>query len=157
MNLKKPAGALVPMCRHDDILSTQISDIQASDVNGDNANDNGSDDGNYYEVEDEECTPVTGKSYNVYQFWNYVDDYMQYIRTDFFEDSSADEKPAKIASYETFFIDLYLANSIPSFYYEALQVDLFNYRSGTKIPPLPKSDVLLPQWQTALHNSVLWS
>ncbi|KAH9008939.1 hypothetical protein EDB83DRAFT_2531441 [Lactarius deliciosus] len=142
---KKPAGArrlLKMRPKHSpDLVGLRRSDLEALGARmsgGQSASDNNDD-----EIEaddDNEVIEITKKEYTTQQFWNYVDDYLAYIRTDLFKELS---DPAA------------LNRKITWFFSEALQVDLYNYQGGSKIPLRPSGDQL-PIWQETLHNSTCW-
>jgi hypothetical protein len=86
MGLKKVPGALVPL--HKLPKSTpEARDNDSETVAADGHN--GDDDGiNNTGVDDEDGEddqgPITGKTYTQQQYWNYVNDYLEYIWTDHF-------------------------------------------------------------------------
>ena len=91
---------LVPLCRHpnstpnlvepgDDDLET-LATSGHNEEDGDNDN-NRTDLGNLRaddddDDEDDNKGPITGKTYTQQQYWNYVNDYLEYIRTELFAD-----------------------------------------------------------------------
>jgi hypothetical protein len=54
--------------------SNAMGEIPSAPVAGDNNSDEN-------EVDDDDSTAITGKEYTPMQFWNYVDDYLDYIYT----------------------------------------------------------------------------
>ncbi|KAN0125419.1 hypothetical protein V8E53_015506, partial [Lactarius tabidus] len=152
--LKKPAGALRPLRKRPnhtcnlvglksnelDTLSASMSESLGAPASGD-GNDNSTEPNLEGDDDDSSSgTPITGKEYTLLQFWNYVNDYLEYIRTvPFASIQDSAERNCKIAwSFN-----------------EALQVDVYNYRDGSKIPLSPSSDIP-PMWQQVLHCSAHW-
>ena len=93
MGLKKPAAACIPLCQCPSTLETPSSRSTTNNTstpthgnqNADSLSDQG-DDGHYDGDDDDSSTPITGKEYSQHQFWNYVDDYMEFIQTTLFKD-----------------------------------------------------------------------
>ncbi|KAF8257017.1 hypothetical protein EI94DRAFT_1819380 [Lactarius quietus] len=119
-----------------------MSGSQGAFTPGDN--DNNDNDGVKNDLEGDNNnnsdTAITGKEYMQQQFWNYVDNYLEYIRTVAFADiQDSTARTCKIVW----------------FFNKALQVDIYNYRGGSKIPLKPSSDQP-PMWQQILHRSAHW-
>ncbi|KAF8259983.1 hypothetical protein EI94DRAFT_1706654 [Lactarius quietus] len=135
--LKKPAVALIPLRQHpsanfnaDDPNSRAMTSTPAcGDENADSFSECGNDG---HPDDDDDSTAITGKDYTQLQFWNYVDNYLNLIHTNLFQD---------------------VADPVTRFFKEALQIDIFNYKGSTKIPPPPSKDLgPLPAWQEALRR-----
>ncbi|KAF8263308.1 hypothetical protein EI94DRAFT_1807452 [Lactarius quietus] len=144
--LKKPVAALIPLCQRpnanfnaDDPNSRAMTSTPAcGDENADSYSECG-DDG--HPDDDDDSTAITGKDYTQLQFWNYIDDYLNLIHTDLFQDVAD---------------PVIRRGKVIWFFNEALQIDIFNYKGSTKIPPPPSKDLgPLPAWQEALQCSVL--
>ncbi|KAH9165168.1 hypothetical protein EDB89DRAFT_2077155 [Lactarius sanguifluus] len=132
--LKKPAGALCQLREHD-----PTDDHLAVTGLGDDTPDTPTGIDNYNVDKDvEDDGPITGKQYTQQQFWNYVDDYLEYIRTDLFKDIP--DRPMR-------------NSKIMQLFNEGLQIDMFNYQEGRK-PPAPSGE--LPRWQETLQRSTCW-
>ncbi|KAH9079602.1 hypothetical protein EDB83DRAFT_2514103 [Lactarius deliciosus] len=130
--LKKPAGALCPL--HECVLSDDLAVAGPGDDTPDTPTSIDNYNVNNGNVEDH-SRPITGKTYTQQQFWNYVDDYLEYIRTELFKDIP----------------DRSTRNSkIIELFNKGLQIDMFNYQDGRKPPP-PASN--LPVWQDTLQHS----
>ncbi|KAH9032840.1 hypothetical protein EDB84DRAFT_1561854 [Lactarius hengduanensis] len=144
--LKKPVGALCELrkCNPTDNLTgvagpgddTSDTPAQADD---DGRNVDNSDWNNENSEDDPDPSgPITKKQYTHQQFWNYVDDYLEFIWMDLFHDiTDRTERNSNI---------IHLFNN-------RLQTDIFNYREGRKPPP---SGNQLPAWQETLHCSTCW-
>ncbi|KAH9175920.1 hypothetical protein EDB89DRAFT_2131094 [Lactarius sanguifluus] len=129
--LKKPAGALCQLRERD-----PTDDHLAVTGPGDDTPDTPTGIDNYNVDKDvEDDGPITGKQYTQQQFWNYVDDYLEYIRTDLFKDIP--DRPTR-------------NSKIMQLFNEGLQIDMFNYQEGRK-PPAPSGE--LPGWQETLQRS----
>ncbi|KAI9439260.1 hypothetical protein H4582DRAFT_2075924 [Lactarius indigo] len=124
---KKPTGAHRSLKMRPDhspnlvgLKRNELEALGARTDEGQSADNGDYDDGN--EADDNDGgVAITGKEYTPQQFWNYVDDYLEYIRTDLF---------AGLPDSATW------NHKITWFFNEALQVDLYNYQSGSKIPLL---------------------
>ncbi|KAF8266579.1 hypothetical protein EI94DRAFT_1802961 [Lactarius quietus] len=150
--LKKPAGALIPLCKCPKntrnlvgLKSNELDALSASMSVSEGASGDEDDDGIENDLEggsdNDTNIAITGKEYTPLQFWNYVDDYLEYIHTVLFagiQDPAARDR------------------KIAWFFNEALQVDIYNYRDGSKIPLKPSSDQP-PMWQQILHRSTHWA
>jgi len=146
--LKKPAVALIPLRRRPNPSFNSDNPNSRATTNGNLSTPTDGDDNmdNYSECgddghhnDDDGSTAITGKEYTQLQFWNYVDDYLNLIHTELFQDvTDAVTKRGKVVW----------------FFNEALQIDIFNYKGGTKIPSPPSKDLgPLPAWQEALQRS----
>ena len=125
---------------------------------GDNDNDRTDldDDGANEDNKDNEG-PITGKTYTPQQYWNYVDDYLEFIRTELFADiTDCSVRNAKMTQYvlAVLLIASQFVNHTLRLFNEALQIDMFNYRGGGKRPPPPTGQLLT--WQQVLHRSSCW-
>jgi hypothetical protein len=105
--LKKPAAARIPLRQRPSALETPSSRATTNNTstptrgnrnantgtptrgnrNADSCSDHG-DDGHYDDNDNDSNTPITGKEYSQHQFWNYVDDYMDFIQTTLFKDTT---------------------------------------------------------------------
>ncbi|KAI9441533.1 hypothetical protein H4582DRAFT_2073701 [Lactarius indigo] len=132
MHPKQSPNLVGLKCSELEALGTRAGEGQSAD-NGDNNDE-------YNINNDNRAVTITGKEYTPQQFWNYVDDYLEYIRTELF---------AGLPDPATW------NRKITWFFNEALQVNLFNYQSGSKIPLHPSGNQL-PVWQETLHNSAHW-
>ena len=125
---------------------------------GDNNNDKtNSDDVRADDDNDEDEGLITGKTYTQQQYWNYVDDYLEYIRTELFADvTDHSARNAKMTQCILIVVShpFQFANHTLRLFNEALQIDMFNYRGGGKRPPQPSGPLLT--WQQALHRSSCW-
>ncbi|KAI9434380.1 hypothetical protein H4582DRAFT_2081112 [Lactarius indigo] len=136
--LKKPAGALCELHERnptDNFTGVAGPRDDASDTpTGDNGHNADNYNRNNEDSEDnpDPMTPITRKQYTHQQFWNYIDDYLEYIRTELF----ADITDRSVRS-----------SRIMQLFNEGLQTDMFNYKEGRKPPPSGE----LPAWQETLH------
>lgn len=82
--MKKTPGALVPLRRRPN-STPEVRDNDSETVATD-----GHDGDDSVRVDEEDGVddqgPITGKMYTQQQYWNYVDDYLEYIRTTLFTD-----------------------------------------------------------------------
>lgn len=158
MGMKKPSGALIALRQRkassnpDNATTGGHGTPTCSDVNEDNISERG-DDGHDNNNGNNTITPVTGKDYAAHQFWNYVDDYLVLVHTKLFKDipDSLDRRN-KIVWYDLAFYFAHTLITSPRFFNEALQIDIFNYQGGTKIPSFPVNNSL-PPWQEALQRN----
>ncbi|KAF8268662.1 hypothetical protein EI94DRAFT_1700075 [Lactarius quietus] len=144
---KKPSGLLIPLCQRPNTSNLDNSSLSTTngghstpthgDHNADDDSNCGNAGHNNNNDDDDDGTAITGKHYTQDQFWNYVDDYLVLIHTELFP-SVTDP--------------LSRHRKIAWFFNEVLQVDVFNYKGGTKIPSPPVNNPLLP-WQEALQRS----
>ena len=121
-------------------------DINRTDLGNLGANDDDNDEG-----------PITGKTYTQQQYWNYVDDYLEYIRTELFAnitDRSARNAKMMQCVRTAVLHPFQSTNHSLRLFNEALQIDMFNYRGGGKKPPPPSGQLLT--WQQVLHRSSCW-
>ncbi|KAH9028852.1 hypothetical protein EDB85DRAFT_2147632 [Lactarius pseudohatsudake] len=144
--LKKPVGALCELRKRnptDNLTGVAGPGDDTSDTPSQADNDGRNVDNSGWNNEDSEddpdpSGPITKKQYTHQQFWNYVDDYLEFIRMDLFRDiADRTERNSNI---------IHLFNN-------GLQTDIFNYREGRKPPP---SGDQLPAWQETLHRSACW-
>lgn len=119
-------------------------------------NNSGSEDENDHD----DCTSITGKEYTPQQFWNYVDDYLEHVRTVPLVDvPDPTTREREITWYDPtfqFYIKRRSSHHVGRFFHEALQVDIYNYRGGSNIPKSP-SNCQPPLWQEAIQHTTLWN
>ncbi|KAH8991026.1 hypothetical protein EDB92DRAFT_1816532 [Lactarius akahatsu] len=127
VGLKKPVGALASLNKDRGSDASSVSPMPGGSNN--NMDNSGND--------DDDGLQITEKWYAQQQFWVYVDDYLDLIHTRLFWDLTDPTERH---------------NKIVWFFNEALQVDILNYKDGTKISASP-SGTQLPVWQEALHRS----
>ena len=83
----------------DDDSETLAADDRYEDGDNDNDGFDLDDDGANEDDEDDKG-PITGKTYTPQQYWNYVDDYLEYIRTELFADiTDRSVRNAKMMQY----------------------------------------------------------
>jgi hypothetical protein len=121
-----------------------------------------SDDNNSGSEDEDDCddrTAITRKEYTLQQFWNYIDDYLEHVRTVPLVDiPDSTTREREITWYDLifqFYIKWRSSHHVGRFFHEALQVDIYNYRGGSNIPKGP-SNCQPPVWQETIQHTAFW-